>query len=280
MSPSAHKTAHQNHAVSWSFSRSDCNGKEKDYESGFHYYGARYYWSELLTGWLSVDPMMDKYPSISPYAYCTWNPVRLVDPDGRDGVPAINKRKKTITVQVDIVFYMSNPGHFGRKTIDNWTKHLVSDINKEWNSKNWTYKYQGEEYRVNFDFSYCFDNTVHTSDDFKFDKKHNKKNYIELSGQSTYQYDKKSGKYIFRHRSKVLGGNTGLWYHDTKAAAHEAGHLLGLPDRYHKDDKAASGYSADPGWQGNIMAEPGGLGHVTQKDINNVLDKMLKTDKQ
>lgn len=21
-------------------------GKEKDYESGFHYYGARYYWSE------------------------------------------------------------------------------------------------------------------------------------------------------------------------------------------------------------------------------------------
>jgi len=23
------------------------NGKEKDHESGFHYYGARYYWSEL-----------------------------------------------------------------------------------------------------------------------------------------------------------------------------------------------------------------------------------------
>ena len=25
------------------------NGKEKDYESGFHYYGARYYWSEVMT---------------------------------------------------------------------------------------------------------------------------------------------------------------------------------------------------------------------------------------
>ena len=61
----------------------DCNGKEKDYESGFHYYGARYYWGELLTGWLSVDPMMDKYPSISSYSYCAWNPVKLVDPDGR-----------------------------------------------------------------------------------------------------------------------------------------------------------------------------------------------------
>ena len=59
-------------------------GKEKDHESGFHYYGARYYWSEVLTGWLSVDPMSDKYPSISPYAYCVWNPVKLVDPDGRE----------------------------------------------------------------------------------------------------------------------------------------------------------------------------------------------------
>ena len=49
------------------------NGKEKDYESGYHYYGARYYWSELLTGWLSIDPMMDKYPSISPYNYCMWS---------------------------------------------------------------------------------------------------------------------------------------------------------------------------------------------------------------
>ena len=60
------------------------NGKEKDYESGFHYYGARYYWSELLTGWLSVDPMADKYPSISPYSYCAWNPVKLVDSDGME----------------------------------------------------------------------------------------------------------------------------------------------------------------------------------------------------
>ncbi len=72
---------HDNYTISASYS---FNGKEKDYESGFHYYGARYYWSELLTGWLSVDPMIDKYPSISPYAYCALNPVKLVDPDGND----------------------------------------------------------------------------------------------------------------------------------------------------------------------------------------------------
>ena len=39
---------------------------------------------ELMTMWLSVDPMADKYPNLSPYAYCAWNPVKLVDPDGRE----------------------------------------------------------------------------------------------------------------------------------------------------------------------------------------------------
>ena len=75
------------------------NGKEKDYESGFHYYGARYYWGELLTGWLSVDPMMDKYPGMSPYAYCAWNPVKLVDPDGRDVYIYGDENSKTKALQ-------------------------------------------------------------------------------------------------------------------------------------------------------------------------------------
>ena len=58
-------------------------GKERDSETGFSYFGARYYDSDILTGWLSVDPMADKFPGLSPYAYCAWNPVKLLDPDGR-----------------------------------------------------------------------------------------------------------------------------------------------------------------------------------------------------
>ena len=57
-------------------------GKEKDPETGYSYFGARYLEHDLMTGWLSVDPMADKYPSISPYAYCAWNPIQLTDPGG------------------------------------------------------------------------------------------------------------------------------------------------------------------------------------------------------
>ena len=61
-------------------------------ETSFSYFGARYYDSDLMTGWLSVDPMADKYPGLSPYNYCAWNPVKLVDPDGRDTLNFANSR--------------------------------------------------------------------------------------------------------------------------------------------------------------------------------------------
>ncbi|MBP9989810.1 MAG: RHS repeat-associated core domain-containing protein [Bacteroidales bacterium] len=59
-------------------------GKETDCETGFSYFGARYYDPTLLTSWTAVDPMSDKYPDISPYAYCVWNPMKVIDPDGMD----------------------------------------------------------------------------------------------------------------------------------------------------------------------------------------------------
>ena len=68
-------------------------GKERDSETGFSYFGARYYDSDIFTGWLSVDPMADKYPGLSPYAYCALNPIRLVDPDGREIVFEDDKAK-------------------------------------------------------------------------------------------------------------------------------------------------------------------------------------------
>ncbi len=62
--------------------RSNSTGKERDEETGYSYFSARYLDHTLLTGFLSVDRYADKYPTISPYTYCAWNPLRLIDPSG------------------------------------------------------------------------------------------------------------------------------------------------------------------------------------------------------
>ena len=59
------------------------SAKEKDTETGYSYFGSRYYSSDLSI-WLSVDPMAAKYASLSPYVYCANNPVRCVDPNGEE----------------------------------------------------------------------------------------------------------------------------------------------------------------------------------------------------
>ena len=59
------------------------NAKELDNETGLYYYGARYL-DPTGAMWLSVDPVF--HAGTSPYAYCLGNPVKMVDPDGRDEV--------------------------------------------------------------------------------------------------------------------------------------------------------------------------------------------------
>ena len=80
--------------------RMNFTGKELNEETGYGYFGARYMDHELMTGWLSVDPMADKYPSLSPYSYCNWNPIKLVDPNGEEMYPtetaAKSERDKAI----------------------------------------------------------------------------------------------------------------------------------------------------------------------------------------
>ena len=87
------------------------SAKEKDIETGYSYFGSRYYNSDLSI-WLSVDPMSGKYPSLSPYTYCADNPVKLVDPNGEAYIPigdeeakaaavAQIQNKTTLTVYID-----------------------------------------------------------------------------------------------------------------------------------------------------------------------------------
>lgn len=60
------------------------NGKELDKMHGLNTYdyGARQY-NPVTARWDRMDPLAEKYYSVSPYVYCLNNPIRLIDPDGK-----------------------------------------------------------------------------------------------------------------------------------------------------------------------------------------------------
>ena len=105
--------------LNWSYTFS---AKEKDSETGLSYFGSRYYSSDLSI-WLSVDPMSDKYPSLSPYTYCANNPVKLVDPNGEEWV-------------IDGIRYIPGqncPDDVSESTRDKW--NTMNEIYKTKNGK-------------------------------------------------------------------------------------------------------------------------------------------------
>ena len=64
------------------------NGKELDIKGGLNVYdyGARHY-DPVLGRFMTMDPMVEKYYSWSPYAYCLNNPLKYIDSDGRQVIP-------------------------------------------------------------------------------------------------------------------------------------------------------------------------------------------------
>ena len=94
------------------------NGKEDQVlgRLGLLDFGARMY-DPLTTRWFNLDPLAEKYYGISPYAFCINNPVKFVDPDGRDAVIVVFPDYKISTPLGKI----GGLGHAGVLLIDNKT---------------------------------------------------------------------------------------------------------------------------------------------------------------
>jgi RHS repeat-associated protein len=92
-------------------------GKERDAETGYDFFGARYYWS-LFKHWTSTDPLLDNSLYISPYAYCNWNPVNRIDFDGMDDEQreaAINKANQYVKMNPGKSYGWGAKGDPGQK---------------------------------------------------------------------------------------------------------------------------------------------------------------------
>ena len=109
------------------------NAKELDEETGLYYYGARYL-DPTHAAWLSVDPLFEKYVGMTPYNYCSENPVKIVDPNGKGGVKSEVDGHKMIEENVVIQVYKLKPirnnmSEAKKSRREKWNNFL-GDINK------------------------------------------------------------------------------------------------------------------------------------------------------
>ena len=110
-------------------------GKEFDRMHGLDWYDyvARQY-DPVYGRFTSIDPLCEKYPYLSPYAYCGNNPMNAIDPDGRDYWVIKDEREKRITIKANYYAMTSD----------------MKELNKAldfWNGLT----YEADGYKVNFE---------------------------------------------------------------------------------------------------------------------------------
>ncbi len=185
-------------------------GKELDSETGYTKTDNRYYWANAGI-FLSVDPLCDKYPMLTPYNYAGNNPLIFKDPSGLDFDPTIDHKNKTITINA--TYYTSNKNK----------AHLQKALNA-WNEQSGKYYFTPEgsnkEYVINFNLKIAEGN-FDTDDDalnaFGSDK----------SGSANYfQF----GEVATNERGHTFDGNqiTVSKEAPNRTSSHEVGHTLGI----------------------------------------------------
>ena len=244
-------------------------GKEFQGFNGLAWYdnNARYY-DPILGRFTSQDPLAEKYPELSPYVHCFNNPIGYFDPNGKDGIASVYQNKVTIGVTIYI---------YGSGATKETASIMQNNINNYWcknpkTNKSWIYLDSSTKktYTIEFNVNVNLFNPDNPNDTPELSPNRynnsNLANFIEVNLNSD--------------RSSVLGSNKGVWrgagrqgrtLEEDDPSVHEFGHLLNLEDHYTDEG------GAEKGWEGNVMAEPVMNGTVDQRNINSIVEPIIKS---
>ena len=183
-------------------------GKESGDDIGLYDFSARFLHTRFGR-FTTIDPLAEKYPDISPYAYCNGNPVNFVDPDGMDFRKVV--RMNTITIKAH--YYVKRDSY-----------ESAANARDFWNKRQDTYlSPSGKQFDVKYKI------TIQSVDNIDVFKKNS--NTYEVV--DSFESKSRAGVAADKRNIQVLESysltlpNSQI---QSTTGAHEIGHTLGMSD--------------------------------------------------
>ena len=230
------------------------NGKELDTKKGLNWYdyGARHY-DAALGRFATVDPSSESYYETSPYTYCYNNPIKHIDPNGKDGIISIYG--DNIVIRANIIL----TGPYATSQLAGIYK---AGIMATW-GKQTTYEYQGKTYNLQWDIK------VYAAGKDEEPNFNGVNNYMEVDMDP-----ETISKVKYTNQGFLRGfGRNGFNIRDDNPAPHEFGHIIGLSDKYIKDGPQEN-QPVDDSWSNNIMGA--WKGKVEKKNLDLLFAKPIQ----
>jgi len=238
-------------------------GKERDEESFYDYFGARYY-DARVGRWGQVEPLLDKYISFSPYQYSMLNPLLIKDINGKDGKVTITGNK--VSLEVNLYFAINsetNPQGLTDKQIT-----AIGEFQQKIeNSYSGKFEINGKNYDVTTKFNLILEDSYEKAVLTRFENEGS--NIIENGGADNELLRKADfGVGVTSGYDLLLASGSAL-NPDSDTGEHELTHLLGLKGD-DLNDSSIENY-------GRPRHKPNGETFKKIFDINNVNMKSNET---
>ena len=206
-------------------------GKERDKETTYDYFGARYYDSRIGR-WGTTEPLYDKYLSFSPYNYGVNNPLSLKDINGNDVIVTIDGNTITFTANI---YYRSFEKYKNKRTSlsesqISYYKENLDNAFEQWSDIK-SIEYNGKKYEVSFKLNFKEAETFEENNIFTkvFNEGSYEGNNIALPSENENGDPRiENGNILIFPNIEGKSGYSRYWY------SHEFGHLVGLKHNVQK----------------------------------------------